>query len=88
MQLYTKNNCSACEEVKMLIDQLELGNKIVITNVTNDLVKVMNIKEVLTANNSPMTFPVLELEDKTLINPSAKIKDFLQYVKRSNGENV
>lgn len=88
MQLYTKNNCSACEEVKMMLDQMELGNKIVITNVTNDLVKVMNIKEKLEAQGNPMTFPVLELEDKTLINPSAKIKDFLQYVKKSNGENV
>lgn len=82
MQLYTKNNCSACEEVKMMLDQMELGNKIVITNVTNDLVKVMKIKEKLEAQGNPVTFPVLELEDKTLVNPSAKIKEFLTYIRR------
>lgn len=72
----------------MLIDQLELGNKIVITNVTNDLVKVMNIKEKLEAQSSPMTFPVLELEDKTLLNPSAKIKEFLEYIKSVKPDGV
>ena len=59
---------------------MQLGNKIVITNVTNDLVKVMQIKEKLEAQGNPMTFPVLEMEDKTLINPSAAIKEFLTYI--------
>lgn len=80
MQLYTKNNCSACEEVKMMLDQMGLGNKVVITNVTNDLVKVMQIKDRLEIQGNPMTFPVLELEDKTLINPSKAIKEFLTYI--------
>ena len=72
----------------MIIDQLELGNKIVITNVTNDLVKVMQIKERLEAQGSPMTFPVLELENKTLLNPSEKIKNFLDYVKNVKSDGV
>lgn len=43
--------------------------------------KVMKIKEKLETQNAPMTFPVLELENKELINPSGKIKEFLQFMK-------
>lgn len=81
--LYTKDNCPGCEAVKIFLKEKSLTD-VIISNITNDMTKIMWLKEKLDIAGFPASFPMLQIQTTDgpaqYCSQASSIIDFLTQV--------